>query len=143
MRQLIKPIMAFVLMAPSLSWSLSDPVTQLAAEKIQAEIQADKTQFGRMEKLSELKQFVNHRLNTIELPPDLLKVRDDDPILESFRSLNEFEGYLDLISMTRIHGQNCAKAEIKVLAATAGKDSNYVSPEAQVALDLLKSICSK
>lgn len=143
MRQLIKSLVAVVVMVPSFSWALSDQMILNAYDRAQAQIVMSNSLEERVAKLEEFRHLVNLRLNSIDLPEDVLMAADNDPRIESFRSLNEFEGYLDLISMRKVHEQSCARAEVKVVASSAGKQEGYVSQEARMALDLLKTLCAR
>jgi hypothetical protein len=137
MRQLITKVLAVAIFIPSLAWSFSDPVTMMAVEVAHQEIQQATRFSTKMRSILHLRKLVNERLNTMDIPNPLL-LANNDPRLEDFRSLNEFEGYLDLMVSQRVNADDCSRlaAQIRMSAV-----NTRASSEAQVALDLLKAIC--
>lgn len=137
MRQLITKTLALAIFIPSLAWSFTDPVTVMAVEVAHQEIQQATRFSTKMQAVFHLRKLVNERLNTIDIP-NPLALQDNDPRLEDFRSLNEFEGYLDLMVGQRMNIKDCANIGANIRSAAV---STQASSESKVALDLLKAVC--
>ena len=137
MRQLINKTLVLAVFIPNLAWSFSDPVTLMAVEVAHQEI-SQATQFSaKMQSVLHLRKLVNERLNTIDMP-NPLTLADNDPRIENFRSLNEFEGYLDLMVGQRVNVRDCTKLATNITSAAV---NTQASSEAQIALGLLKAVC--
>lgn len=139
MRQLIKTLLTVALLSPSFGWAFTDPATLMAVEVAHQEMREARQFSTRMSSLAALRKLVNERLNTIDLP-NPLSLPDNDPRIENFRSLNEFEGYLDLMITRRVSIGDCSQIAQNIRSSSS---KAQVAAEAQTALDLLKSACAQ
>jgi hypothetical protein len=105
----------------------------------------------RLATLEEFKNILYDRLNSIPMPEDISKVPDNDPRIEEFRSLNEFSGYLNLMTPKTLSAASCRSARKDLVNSvdTQGAElseetvasDDSVPSEAIQAMKILKSLC--
>lgn len=139
MRQLLKTLLIAGLLTPHLARAFNDAPSVQAVTETKSLIMSTKNSEARKHLLWSLRKAINTRLNTIEIP-DISQVQVNDPRVEDYRSLTEFEGYLDLISLTRLNEKECRRAQVRVEASSS--TNGFVSKEARYALELLQALCT-
>ncbi|GEM_PF-7130630 len=137
MRKLIMFI-ASVLLVNSAN-AFQDLQTKSMAATVQSKILRTSNTQDRLLLLSQYKDFLFQRLNSIELPA-FEDLRYGDPLLEEYRSLTEYEGYISLIDLKDISSKECYRNKIR-LQNSAGK-TTVLPSEARDALKILESLCS-
>lgn len=136
MRQLILSFFLILAAAPALAFE--DTLTYQATAEVITRMQQEAEMPARLALLNSYKDFLYNRLNTIEIP-DLETTPDTDPRLEEYRSLTEFDGYINLISMRQVTAQTCASAKTRIERSTSREGG--VVPEAVEALRVLSVLC--
>ena len=98
----------------------------------------------RYEHLLNLENFVNQKLETVELP-DFNTVEENDPRLTNYTSLNEFDNNLELVKQNlRVPNTTCAQVQQEVIK-TSGSNSvdPEQAPETYMTMELVKALCSQ
>lgn len=129
--------LSIILSAVSAS-AFQDPITLRASEELIEQMAQEMSPGRRLRQLEEFKDFLYNRLNTIELP-DIATTPDEDPRLEEYRSLTEYDGYVNLIRMRDITAKNCMSTKVRIEKSTS-RDGVLV-PEASAALKILLALC--
>lgn len=136
MRQLVITL-ALVLSGFNAS-AFQDPETVQAAENLVSNMQQDSRE-DRLSRLESFKEFLYTRLNTIEIP-DLNTTSDFDPRIEEYRSLTEFDNYVNLITMRQVTSKACVSTKMHIENSTSPEGG--VVPEAVEALKILSALCN-
>lgn len=136
MRKLILTLS--LVLAASQSLAFEDALTYQATTEVITRMQQEAEMPARLALLNSYKDFLYNRLNTIELP-DLDSTPDTDPRLEEYRSLTEFDGYVNLITMRQVTAQTCATTKTRIERSTSREGG--VVPEAVEALRVLSALC--
>lgn len=121
-------------------YSFQDPITASATNSLITKFQAEGSTIQRLQLLEQYKNFLFKRLNTISFP-NLKDTEDSDPQLEEYRSLTEFDGYINLIEMDEITEKNCQNTITHI--ENAGRTENELAPEATKALGVLTALCQQ
>lgn len=137
MRKLIM-IVTMILMSSS-AWAFQDFETYQATDKLIERMQVETNLQRRLRIMDAYKNFLYQRLNTIEIP-DLTETPDNDPRLEEYRSLTEFDNYVNLIRMRQVDAKTCTSTKMHIERSTS-RDGGVV-PEAVEALKILTALCS-
>lgn len=137
MRQLILFIVSTMFLTSA--FAFQDVQTQKMAIHVQMKIRQTSDSDERMLLLAQYRDFLFQRLNSIPLP-EFEDLRYDDPALENYRSLTEYEGYISLINLKNINSRECHRNKVR-LQNSAGRTP--VQPlEAEEALKILAALCS-
>ncbi len=136
MRKLILSLTVF--MAAIQSLAFDDNLTLQATNEVITRMQQEDDMSRRLALLNTYKDFLYNRLNTIEIP-DLDSTPDTDPRLDEYRSLTEFDGYVNLINMRQVTNQSCVRTKTHIERSTS-RDGGLV-PEAVEALRILSALC--
>jgi hypothetical protein len=128
---------ASVLFVTSAS-AFQDLQTKSMAASVQSKILRTANTQDRLLLLSQYKDFLFQRLNSIELPA-FEDLRYGDPLLEEYRSLTEYEGYISLIDMKDVNSKECYRNKVR-LQNSAGK-TTVLPSEAREALKMLDALC--
>ena len=136
MRQLTVAFLSLLLSTQA--FAFRDQLTVQRISQLKQTLEAEAPQ-NRLAHLEAFKDFMYKRLNTVELPEDILNTPDDDPRIEEYRSLTEFSGYVNLISGKTISAASCrsSRQDIVNTANTQGAEAS----EAVEALKILNSLC--
>ena len=136
MRQLTIAFLSLFLSVQA--FAFRDATTVSRVEQLKQRLEAEAPQ-NRLVHLEKFKDFMYKRLNTIEMPEDILNTPDEDPRLEEFRSLTEFSGYVNLIAPKSVSATGCRSAHQDIVntANTQGSEAS----EAVEALKILNSLC--
>lgn len=137
MRQLIMFI-ASVLFVNSAS-AFQDLQTKSMAATVESRMLRTTNTQERLLLLSQYKDFLFQRLNSIELPA-FEDLRYGDPLLEEYRSLTEYEGYISLIDLKDVTAKECYRNKVR-MQNSAGK-TTILPVEARDALKILEALCS-
>ncbi|WP_374033855.1 hypothetical protein ACES2I_14555 [Bdellovibrio bacteriovorus] len=137
MRKLVM-ILAFVLAGNS-AMAFQDLQTYRATDELINAMQLEGDTSVRLRQLESYKDFLYTRLNTIELP-DIETTPDNDPRLEEYRSLTEFDNYVALIRMRQVSAKSCNATKVHIENSTS-RDGGVV-PEAVEALKILSALCT-
>lgn len=137
MRKLMM-ILTFLLSSNS-ALAFQDHLTFRAMDELTQTLQAERDGNMRLRHLESFKDFLYNRLNTIELP-DIETTPDNDPRLEEYRSLTEFDSYVSLIRMRQISAKSCNSTKVHI-EGTTSRDGGVV-PEAVEALKVLSALCT-
>ncbi|WP_253696375.1 hypothetical protein [Bdellovibrio bacteriovorus] len=134
-----KLILMVCLLASQSSLAFTDSLTLQTADNLIAHLQRQDNVVARLQYLETYKQFLFDRLNTIEIP-DLATTPDDHPALEEYRSLTEYDNYVNLIRMKDINASTCQRTRTRIENSTS-RDGGLV-PEAVEAMKILNALCS-
>ena len=133
MRKIILAI-ACTLVA-SQSFAFKDEAVVRGIETLKARLMLQQPQ-DRVATMAKFQDFLYKRLNSIPLPEDILKAPANDPRLEEFKSLQEFEGYVQAIQLRPITAENCQKKAVHFANVAKG-----AGPEAKEAYEILRFLC--
>lgn len=147
MRKLVM-ILACVMFASN-AFAFKDPATVAATRELISRVQRQSTLQEKAATLESFKQFLFNRLNTIEMPENMDDVdamaKSNDPRIEEFRSLTEFDTYVGMISIRKINGASCAAARNHIAASTGADQSQLdrgeIGSEALMAQEIINAIC--
>ena len=136
MRQLTVAFLSVIFSVQALAFT--DLTTVNRINQLKQRLEAEAPQ-NRLVHLESFKDFLYKRLNTIEMPEDILNTPDTDPRMEEFRSLNEFNGYLNLISPKSVTVGSCRSIHQDIVNTvnTQGAEAS----EAVEAIKILSSLC--
>ncbi|WII72941.1 hypothetical protein QJS83_03530 [Bdellovibrio sp. 22V] len=137
MRQLILAL-TLVLAAGS-AHAFEDAMTIQVTGQLTLRLQQEADPQVRLQLLEKYKEFLFERLNTVELPEDLTSLPDNSPIIEEFRSLTEYDNYINLIRIKTLNERNCQLAKMRIENSTSREGG--VVPEAVEALKVLNALC--
>ncbi|KHD88255.1 MAG: hypothetical protein OM95_09965 [Bdellovibrio sp. ArHS] len=119
--------------------AFTDSITVQAADNLIVHLQRQENPALRLRDLETFKQFLFQRLNTIEIP-DVATTPEDDPAFEEYRSLTEYDNYINLIYMKDITSTSCGRMKIRITNATS-REGEIVVPEAAEAMKVLAALC--
>lgn len=137
MRQLI--LFIFTTMFLTSAFAFQDVQTQKMAIHVQMKMRQTSDSNERMLLLAQYRDFLFQRLNSIPLP-EFEDLRYDDPVLEDYRSLTEYEGYISLIDLKNINSRECHRNKAR-LQNSVGR-TPVQPPEAEEAIKILAALCS-
>lgn len=142
MRQLTAAILSSLvsLFIGAQAFAFSDRVTVVRVEQLKQTLEAEAPQ-NRLAHLEGFKDFLFNRLNTIEMPEDILNTPDSDPRMEEFRSLTEFSGYVNLISAKQLSKASCGGIHRDIINTAQTQGTESQASEALAALKILSSLC--
>ncbi len=138
MRQLTVALLSLLLGAQA--FAFNDRVTVARVEQLKQTLEAEAPQ-NRLAHLESFKDFLYNRLNSIELPEDILNTPDNDPRIEEYRSLTEFSGYVNLISAKQLSKASCGNINRDIINTANTQGSESQASEALAALKILNSLC--
>lgn len=142
MRKLIT-ILSIFIMGQS-AFAFRDSATISATRELIKELESKTSAAEKSSQLEKFKDFLFKRLNALEIP-DLDSSSPDDPRIEEYRSLTEFDSYVGMIEVKNISAKNCAASLAHLKAATgADQSSNQtlgLGEEAKLAEEIILSLC--
>lgn len=137
MRQFL--IALSLLVATTSASAFHDSATITVTEKLMLHIEKMEDSQLRLKALEKYKDFLFERLNSIELPDNFMALSNDNPVIEEYRSLTEFDNYINLIRMKEVTAKDCQRTKMRIEASTS-REGGMV-PEAEVALKVLSALC--
>lgn len=141
MHQLIKKLtVAVVIIFATQANAFSDKQTLEQINNLRIKSAATQNMRERQILLENLKLFMFQKLSTMELP-DLMTVSMQDPRIEEYRSLTEFDNYISMINVKNLNKENCANEANRIEAAQSNTEEVTRGVEAKLALLILGSLC--
>lgn len=139
---MFKLIISSLLLVSLNVWALADAPTRKNTEVLIKALKQERSVEKKLELFNEFKDDVFDRIISFEIE----KIENKNDIFsidqkEAFRSLNEFEGYLDLITTTTFTKEDCTSTK-EDIETSASKESGVV-PEAVEALKVLSALCEE
>lgn len=139
---MFKLIISTLLLVSLNAWAVSDAPTRKNTEAFIKALKQERTVDKKLELFSEFKDDLFNRIISFEIE----KIENKNDIFsidqkEAFRSLNEFEGYLDLITIKTFSKEDC-KSTKENIETSASKESGVV-PEAVESLKILSALCEE
>lgn len=142
MRKLIFIFMCFTISTNALAFK--DEATLAATRELISRLQQQTTVQEKAANLERFKKFLFNRLNTIDVP-DITQNSLKDPRIEEYRSLTEFDTYVNMISIKKINASSCAAATAHIRAATGADmsaiNSDQQGAEALMAQQIIEALC--
>ncbi len=125
-------------------FAFKDEVTLTATSKLIQNFKVQTSPRARLWSLHSYKDFLFHRLNTIEIP-NLESADLNDPQLEEYSSLTEYDTYIELINIKELNPKSCASAFNQMNEAGStpyqrmgAQDASF---ELQLARQVIKGLC--
>lgn len=137
---MFKLILTTVLLISTSSWAVTDGPMRKSIDTFVKTAQQERSASQKIQMLKDFKQALYNRIDSFDLTEQELKkelVAGDKN--EAFRSLNEFEGYIDLIPTDKFKTEDCKRIKNEI-ETSASKEAGVV-PEAVDALKILSSLC--
>lgn len=111
-------------------------------------VSAQRNHLNKVQEVQSLKKELSFLLNNYALPENFLELSDNDPLIENFRSLNELEGYVDMILFNNKHHRSCLDSKMDLLNASSANDNEIIdstpqSDELKSSIILQDLICKK
>ena len=137
MRKLMM-VLACVLVTSN-AFAFSDAATVNAVKDLIGRTRSQNLQ-EKSASLEQMKKFMFNRLNTIEMPEDAT-----DAQIEEYRSLTEFDTYLNMINVSKLNSTSCAANAAHIKASTGATEEDIaagrIGSEAQVAEAIIAAFC--
>lgn len=138
MRQLL--MILIVSLAANSVFAFQDAPTHQVTAQLLERMEKTDNKVQRLRDLEKYKDWIYQRLNSIELPENFISLPDNSPILEEYRSLTEYDNYINLIRMKTVTEKDCAKTAKRIEGSTS-REGGLV-PEASDALRVLTALCN-
>lgn len=137
---MFKLMIATLLLISMNAWALSDQAFRKNIETFLVNLKQERTLQQKEQAFEKFQDELFDRINSfdvavLEKDADIFDINE----LEDFRSLNELQGYLDLIVVKDLNSEGCKTTKDKI-EASASKEGGVV-PEAVEALKILASLC--
>lgn len=99
----------------------------------------------KMARVSNIRTQIHQEVLKINLPENFLSLPDDHPVLEEFRSLNELEGYFDMILAQLKSKSQCKEVNLNLSESNLiGDESATITtqlPELALSQEVVKALC--
>lgn len=141
MRQLMVALLSLLISYQAVAFK--DPAVVNGIIKLKQNLETQPRE-NRLVYLEKFKNALYKRLNTIPLPENILQTPANDPRMEEFRSLNEFSGYVNLISPKSLDRASCQSAQQSIVSAAKTQDETAGETdtmEADEAAKILEALC--
>jgi hypothetical protein len=141
MRKLILIIICLFTSLQTLAFK--DVLTTTATQNLIRKLNGPLNKNEKFKTFKAFKVFLSHHLESFDLP-DINLESSKDPEFEEYRSLTEFETYLDLIQPQK-NKINCLSNidRINIAGSTASFEMNEknAAPEARLAHEVVRALC--